>query len=626
VSAPPARPREQGRWLRRLVTPTVAAMAVALFVSGLVHLQVFGALSWLARVQRQRVIEHRSLEIAFEVAANGASAASEVAGASSEASPAGRVSTEAPLPEATPLRRVAPPATRHVTAPASPRLAERARPIPPEPPRQPATLPPPSTPRVTPPPPQTNDRRQSITQRSDDPTAPPPPNARFLAEQSRRVEEETVAELRNHHEDAPDPSAGRQHRATEATTRGNDAESESADLRDAAGHTERTATRREAEERRPLDAPETPPARVAAAGDTTPEGRPGGAEAAGRVGRAAGGRASMHGGGGAAEQTVVIHDGQGALAVRVPRVTVPGLGERLGGGVSLPGFQALVRGRGAGNAGAALGHGDRGLGESGGAGPGPAGEGGADGAGRGTGPTGVDLRVSWSLLEDTYTAERLQREREAYVRERRSRARGSSRAQHWEAFRAAIENYVPGVRPGNQTALNAAASPFAGYLAEVHRRIHRQFAERFLAGLPQVGELADRSLRTKLEIVFNKDGSIHRVGVVETSGHVVYDYGAFEAVMRGQPYPEAPDAILSGDGRVYVRWAFYRNERQCGTFNAEPYILPRPPVVPGSSPDGAFVDRPEGGGIIPRDARPAAEEGPRGERARVAATRGKGHP
>jgi outer membrane biosynthesis protein TonB len=595
-------------------------MAVALALSGLAHLQVFGALSWLALVQRQQAaLQRRPVEIAFEVAESGQPAAPEAAPLPDPRAEA--EAGEAPLPVTRDPSPVRAPAPRPRAAPPPPpqALAERARPTAERPPEPPAPAPPV---RAVPPPP-ANDRRQSVTQRSDDPSVPPPPDARFLAEQSRRVEEETVAELRNHQEDAPDPSAGRPLRASTERSRGNDTESESADLREAEGHTERTATRREAEERRPLDAPVTPPARVAAAGDTTPEGEPGGAEAAGRAGRAAGGSASVRGGGEASAQTVVIHDGQGALTVRVPRATAPGLGVGLTGGVSLPGFDALVRGEGRGAGAAVAGLGDRGLGDGAGAGSGPRGEGGAGGAGRGSGEAGVDLRVSWSLLEDTYTAEQLQREREAYVRERRSRARGSSRGENWEAFRAAIENYVPGVRPGNQTALNAAASPFAGYLAEVHRRIHRQFADRFLPGLPQVGELADRSLVTKLEIIFNKDGSIHRVGVVQTSGHMVYDYGAFEAVMRGQPYPEAPDAILSGDGRVYVRWAFYRNERQCGTFNAEPYILPRPPGVPGPARDGAFVDRPEEGGVIPRDARPAAEEGPTGGRGPSRAARGR---
>jgi hypothetical protein len=85
--------------------------------------------------------------------------------------------------------------------------------------------------------------------------------------------------------------------------------------------------------------------------------------------------------------------------------------------------------------------------------------------------------------------------------------------------------------------------------------------------------------------VINQDGSLYQVGVIQTSGFTPYDYGAWNAVTKAAPFPEAPKKILSGDGRVYVHWDFYNNERQCGTFNAEPYILPMPdrktPPTPG---------------------------------------------
>lgn len=216
-----------------------------------------------------------------------------------------------------------------------------------------------------------------------------------------------------------------------------------------------------------------------------------------------------------------------------------------------------------------------------------------------------DLRVSWRAFERTFGEDQLASEYKAFAEMRRSKSRGSNRQKEWKEFRSAIENFVPNVQPGNQTALNAAASPFASYLAAVHRRLHREFADRFLANLP-AGEplFNDENLRTKLEVILNRDGSVYRVGVVETSGFMPYDYGAFAAVMRGQPYPSAPGSILSGDGRVYLHWAFYRNERQCGTFNAEPYILPHPPGAPTRSP-GALRDSLEWGGIIPGSAHPA---------------------
>lgn len=168
---------------------------------------------------------------------------------------------------------------------------------------------------------------------------------------------------------------------------------------------------------------------------------------------------------------------------------------------------------------------------------------------------------------------------------------------------------MPNVRAGNQTALNAAASPFADYLTAVHLQIHREFADRFLPGLPGgTSPYSDPMLMTKLEIILNKDGSVHRVGIVSSSGLLPFDYGAFSSVMKGQPYPPPPTTILSADGRVYFHWGFYRNERQCGTFNAEAFILSNPP---GSKPskDLQHQDGLDMGGVVPKGAAPANRVG-----------------
>ena len=194
---------------------------------------------------------------------------------------------------------------------------------------------------------------------------------------------------------------------------------------------------------------------------------------------------------------------------------------------------------------------------------------------------GVNLRLSWSQFEDTYGADELEAQRAAYLEQRKSSAAGHSRQVKWKEFRAAIENFVPNVQPGTQTALNTAADPFANWLSDAHRRIHREFAFGFLRSLPVAGgPYGDQSLHTELEIVINGDGSVHKVGIAESSGFLPFDYGAFDAVMRAAPYPVPPRKILSGDGRVYVHWGFYRNERACGTFNARPYILPHPSDTP----------------------------------------------
>jgi TonB family protein len=170
-----------------------------------------------------------------------------------------------------------------------------------------------------------------------------------------------------------------------------------------------------------------------------------------------------------------------------------------------------------------------------------------------------------------------QERREA--RERRSQARGESPTQSWQQLRQGMENYVESVRVGNQTALRTRASPFATYLSQMHHRIHRLFADGFLASLEASGSenpLNDPRLMNTVEIVLERDGRISRIGIVRTSGNTMFDVAAMNSVRRSAPFGNAPDAIRSADGKIYIHWGFYRSERQCGTFNAEPFILSAP--------------------------------------------------
>ena len=416
--------------------------------------------------------------------------------------------------------------------------------------------------------------RTVVEQRSRNPEAEAPPDARFLAQENSRVEEETVAEVTNSHVDQAQPELGAMLERSERPEEGNADEDTPADLREAEGSDARTVTPDEAQAERPRESDERPP--PVAAREQNPAVREGGG--GGGTGDE-GGRAPEAGGG--EERYLTIDDGHGTFRVA-----------RQGGDGRGPGQGTPSPGRGRGDRGAGTG---RRLGD---------GRLRALGIGRGEGPPGPDLRLSWSTLRDVYGEETLRREREARLEERRSRRRGSSQAREWREFRAAIENYVPNVRPGNQTALNAAASPFANYIAGVHRRIHREFAHGFLRRLPggATSPFADRTLNSKLEIILNRDGTVHRVGVVKPSGFLLFDQGAFRSVMRGQPYPEPPASILSGDGRVYIHWGFYRNERQCGTFNAEPYILPNPPG--GSRRSGPLSDDLSPGGLVPAGSQP----------------------
>jgi len=257
---------------------------------------------------------------------------------------------------------------------------------------------------------------------------------------------------------------------------------------------------------------------------------------------------------------VMVTDGNGSFTVLVPS-RPEGAGEGDEGGERVAG-----NGEGEQGEGRASGRAGRGRRRARG------------GSARGRGAP--NLRLSWSDFASLYGEEELEREREARLEQQRSRNRGVSRAERWRRFRAAIENYDVRVRPGNQTALNTRADPFARFIAAMHRRIHPRFALGYLQRVPSTVDesfRANPNMHTNLEIGVDAEGRVEHVTVVGTSGDILFDLGAYEAVMGAQPFPEPPANIHSPDGLTYMRWAFYRNQRQCGTFNARAFILAQAP-------------------------------------------------
>lgn len=215
------------------------------------------------------------------------------------------------------------------------------------------------------------------------------------------------------------------------------------------------------------------------------------------------------------------------------------------------------------------------------------------GLGAKAGPGQVNLNLTHHGVVAAVGVDRLRKEREADGERRRSEHRGSWQASNFERWRNAIENYVSTVKPGNQTALNTAAVPFATYLNTIHNRIHPIFADSFLASLdslPKGHPLSDPRMYTRLEIVVSKQGHVVKMGVVKTSGITAFDIAALDSVQRASPFGPAPTAIISPDGNVYLHWEFHRDEvYACSTMNARPFLLnlpSKPPEEPQPPPPG----------------------------------------
>ncbi|HEY1550429.1 MAG TPA: TonB family protein, partial [Kofleriaceae bacterium] len=205
---------------------------------------------------------------------------------------------------------------------------------------------------------------------------------------------------------------------------------------------------------------------------------------------------------------------------------------------------------------------------------------------------GVNTTMAFNDYERIEGHEKVDNEREVAARKM------SAKKGRWErkldAIKSSLENFVPDVRPGNQTALKTRAAPYAVYIARMHRRIHELWGFGFLEDLDNKGAdypLNDPNLWVNLEISVNADGTLHKVTIAKTSGKTEFDVAAVDTVISSGPFEPTPEAIRSVDGRIYLRWGFYRNWRQCGTFNAEPYILTEVPADSGGGvlDDGAMV-------------------------------------
>lgn len=208
------------------------------------------------------------------------------------------------------------------------------------------------------------------------------------------------------------------------------------------------------------------------------------------------------------------------------------------------------------------------------------------------GAPGINSPLSFQDYERIMGKDKVDDERQVAARKM------SSKKGRWErkldAVKSSLENFVPDVRPGNQTALKTRAHPFALYVARMHRRIHELWGFGFLEQLDDKAAddpLNNIDLWTNLEISVNADGTLHKVTIVKTSGKTEFDVAAVDTILSAGPYDATPEAIRSVDGRIYLRWGFYRNWRQCGTFNVEPYILTEVPEDNGVGvlDDGAMV-------------------------------------
>ena len=267
-----------------------------------------------------------------------------------------------------------------------------------------------------------DENKLAVTQKSDDPNVAPPDNARFIAEENRASPEETVARARNMQRDDPVPTPQASNGEQPRTNRGRRrrARPTSRICKRSAAATSGRRTRR-----RPSRSRERRRSHRRASAKPTPwRRRPQAAPSESRAAEAQ--RARRDRAGRAEPETLVVQDGAGQFTIRKRR-----------------------RGRGADDAGGA------------------AAAGGSPSArsvryARDARARASNLRVTFSQFESTFGADELREQREAYLEQRKSQSpadTAASRCGRSSARRSRTS--CPTCSRAQQTALNAAASPFA---------------------------------------------------------------------------------------------------------------------------------------------------------------------
>jgi len=413
-------------------------------------------------------------------------------------------------------------------------------------------------PTVAPPPaplpPPPKDQRIAVKQHAK-PDQDDNPNAKFVADDANKVDKETVATQTAHDQDDKNPTPAGQH-AGDKQQQGDSQRTKIADSDDKPGEKNRAPGDRGTE----FDV-QTAPKPVAKNAVQDPAQPPPGGDNRAAAAPVPAQKPSESTPGGASQATPEVAQGAQGWTFDPTRPGGSGAGNQGGAGSSSKPPTTGQKG------GLALGLGAKAA------------------------PGQVNLNLNQTTVVAAIGADQLRRERVADGERRKSEHRGSFQASSFERWRSAIENYVTTVKPGNQTALNAARVPFATYLNTIHNRIHPIFADSFLGsldGLPGSHPLANPRLVTHLEIVVGpKDGQIVKMGVVKASGVTAFDVAALDSVKRASPFGPAPSAIVSTDGNVYLHWEFHRDEVfACSTMNARPFLLNLPVAPPPVEPPG----------------------------------------
>ena len=124
-----------------------------------------------------------------------------------------------------------------------------------------------------------------------------------------------------------------------------------------------------------------------------------------------------------------------------------------------------------------------------------------------------------------------------------------------------VQEYVTGVKEGQDTALSTREYVFFGYFERIRGRLDRAWEpilrEQLLRHYRQGRHLAsEMDHRTEVLVVLDEQGRVIDVEIVGESGTETLDSAAVQAFNRAGPFPNPPRGLIGPDRKVKIKWEF----------------------------------------------------------------------
>lgn len=111
-------------------------------------------------------------------------------------------------------------------------------------------------------------------------------------------------------------------------------------------------------------------------------------------------------------------------------------------------------------------------------------------------------------------------------------------------------DYLPNVRPGDRTQLNAKEFKFASFWHRVQRQVEPFWASNVRSASP--GQIQKRDYMTRVNLVLGPDGSLVGVEIVKSCGVPAWDRAVVDAFTEAAPFLNPPAALVEADGKIHM--------------------------------------------------------------------------